>query len=110
MAQWIGQFTSNTHETKVKDIEESLCIAIESFKASPPDQAQKKLKAVRHLSERLMAARLKMVRARLKALREIQDIDDEKLSRLKLQEQEIQEKGVNSIFEKFGVASHFKKE
>jgi hypothetical protein len=70
MAQWNGQYGGLTDETKVQDLEESLRRAVTAFAAAADADRESKGKAVHHLSDRLLAARLKALRARLSALRE----------------------------------------
>jgi hypothetical protein len=73
MAQWLGQFSGHTHETKVEDAEALLRHAIEVFRAegSHPDY-EKKAKALRRLAQRLLTARLKLVKAQLAAATDVQ--------------------------------------
>jgi hypothetical protein len=78
MAQWTGQFSGSTHETKVQDIQNSLRQAIKILEAASEVDRAGKLKSIRRLSERLLAARLKALRARISALTEpgIGSLDD----------------------------------
>ncbi len=50
MAQWMGQFTGRTHESKVKEIEESLTKAVNAPKSATEESYDQKAKAVVHLS------------------------------------------------------------
>ena len=68
MAQWLGQFSGHTHATKLEDAETALRHAVAVFRAAGPDDHGRKSKAVRNLAERLLAARLKLLKARLAAL------------------------------------------
>ena len=105
MAQWTGQFSGMTHETKVRDIEESLRQAIDALtKASEADR-DKKAKAVRHLSERLLAARLKALRARISVLTEAKNkrASGTQVMRLRMREQELDAQGISGIFREFRV-------
>jgi primosomal protein N'' len=105
MAQWAGQFSGFTHETKVQDIEHSLRQAITTFKGLPEAERDEKLKAVRHLSEKLQAARLKALRARLSALTEpgIKKLDDSAVAHLRIREQELEAQSVDDILREFGI-------
>ena len=49
MAQWMGQFTGRTHESKIKDIEETLLKAIESLKTADETNINTKRKSVINL-------------------------------------------------------------
>jgi hypothetical protein len=105
MAQWTGQFSGFTHETKVQDIERSLRQAIQSFKAASEPGRAGKLKAVRQLSERLLAARRKALRARISALTEpgSKSLVGEQALHLRTREQELQAQGVDEILREFGI-------
>lgn len=73
MAQWLGQFSGHTHETKVQDAEELLRHAVEVFRAADlsPDR-EKRAKALNRLAERLLTARLKLAKARIAAATDVQ--------------------------------------
>lgn len=105
MAQWTGQFSGHTHETKVQDIEDSLRLAIQTCRAASEAERTGKLKAIRHLAERLLAARLKALRARISALTEpgSKSLDDTKAAHLRSREQELQTQGVEDILREFGI-------
>ena len=105
MAQWTGQFSGFTHETKVQDIEDSLRQAITTFKALPETERNGKLKAIRHLSEKLLAARLKALRARLSDMMEPgnKNLDDTKVGHLRTRVQELEAQDVNDVLREFGM-------
>jgi hypothetical protein len=105
MAQWAGQFGGFTHETKVQDIEISLRQAVMAFRALPEAERHGKLKTIRHLSERLLAARLKILRARISALTEPgnKTLDNRQASHLRTREQELEVQDVDEILREFGV-------
>jgi hypothetical protein len=105
MAQWAGQFSGFTHETKVQDIEISLRQAVTIFRALPEAERPEKLETIRHLSERLLAARSKALRARISALTEpgTKSLDDKQASHLRTREQELEAQGVDQILREFGV-------
>lgn len=66
MAQWTGQFSGNTHATRVADIEASLRLAVAALRhAEGSDAVDAKGTAVHRLAARLWSARLRMARARL---------------------------------------------
>jgi len=63
VAQWRGQFSGRTHESRVKDAEVALKHAVEAFHdVSAPHGREKKAKNVRHLATRLQRGEGKMVR------------------------------------------------
>jgi hypothetical protein len=103
MAQWAGQFSGFTHETKVQDIEHSLRQAITTYKALPEAERDGKLKAIRRLSERLLAVRLKALRARISALTEpgTRSLDDAKAAHLRKREQELEAQSIDDILTEF---------
>jgi hypothetical protein len=68
MAQWLGQFTGNTHKTKVLDAQALLEHAVEVFKNAGPAERFEKAKAVCRLAKRLHDARQRFLKARTKAL------------------------------------------
>jgi hypothetical protein len=105
MAQWTGQFSGFTHETKVQGIEQSLRQAIVTYKALPEAERAGKLKAIRHLSEKLLAARLKALHARISALTEpgSKSLDETKAAHLGTREQELQAQSRDDIFREFGI-------
>jgi hypothetical protein len=105
MAQWARQFSGFTHETKVQDIEHSLRQAIKTFETTPEAERSTKLKAIRNLSERLLAARLKALRARISALTEpgSKRLDDRKAAHLRTREQELLDQGADEILREFDV-------
>lgn len=100
MAQWTGQYSGLTHETKVQDIEALLRQAVAAFDATPEPARESKAKAVHHLSDRLLAARLKALRARLSALHE-PGPKQAAASQLQTREQELRAQGVTGIFKEF---------
>jgi len=104
MAQWTGQFSGFTHETKVEVIEHSLRLAITTFYALPEAERSGKQKNIRHLAERLLAVRLKALRARLSALTEpgAKSLEDTKAPHLRLREQELQAQSADDILREFG--------
>lgn len=106
MAQWAGQFSGFTHETKVQDVERSLRQAITTFQALPEAERSGKLKAIRHLAERLLVVRLKALRARISALTEpgSKSLDDTKAAHLRTHERELQAQSTDDILREFGFA------
>lgn len=100
MAQWKGQFSGRTHATKVKSLEATLAVAVKALHAAPTNEADKKLKAARGVAERLLAARLHMLRARISAAAEKQDESD--IGTLLSREAAARMNGVDAILCEFG--------
>ena len=66
MAQWLGQISGRTHETRVRDAEDALKHAVNAFRdVSGPHEREKKAENVRQLATRLLQARIRLFRARL---------------------------------------------
>ena len=108
MAQWIGQFTSNTHKTKVEDCEESLRHAVAVFtECTDNDKRPEKLKSVQKLAEKLFVARTKLLRARIYDAEPV--LDGEKretkklLNRLHEQLDSTEMAGTEGILKEFGI-------
>ena len=105
MAQWAGQFTGLTHETKVQDAEESLRKAVQTHAQSPtPDKATQ---AIQQLAERVLKTRLKALHARIAALSEPgkHRASPETLEHLRQQETQLLDGGVAPILKEFGIPS-----
>ena len=79
--------------------------AVTSYKALPEAERAGKLKAIRNLSEKLLAVRLKALHARISALTEpgSKNLDDAKAAHLRTREQELQAQSVDDILREFGV-------
>lgn len=103
MAQWIGQYSGLTHETKVQDLETSLRKTVAACATAPEAERESRGKAVEHLAGRLLAARLKAIRARLSALREPgqKRASEDQLKQLQTCEQELLAQGVAGILKEF---------
>jgi hypothetical protein len=66
VAQWLGQFSGRTRETRVQDAEDALKHAVQAFRdVSAPHEREKKAKNVRHLATRLLQTRIRLFRSRL---------------------------------------------
>ena len=68
MAQWNGQYTGRTHESKIKEIESSLVKAIESYRQVGESEKNTQEKTVLKLCEKLNNARHKAIKARINKL------------------------------------------
>jgi hypothetical protein len=106
MAQWAYGYSGHTHDTKVLDVEESLRLAVAAHSAATEAERDHKSKAVHHLAERLLAARLKAVRARIARLSEPDQRRKpetaDHLERLRKHEAEVEAQGVDGILREFG--------
>ncbi len=107
MAEWLGQFSGNTHATKVADGEASLRHAIVVFRESGLEKdRQRKAKSLRNLAERLLSARLRFIRARIAALEPAAECTEEQyrvIASLKEQVARTEEEGVGGILVEFGI-------
>ena len=102
MAQWAYGYSGHTHDTKVLDVEESLQQAITAYSAAAEAERDRKSKAVHHLAERLLAARLKALRARIARFREPDYKGDTNIRKLERHAEELQSEGVTGILREFG--------
>ncbi len=105
MAQWMGQYTGRTHESKIKYIEETLFVAIQSLRTADEASIAKKRKSVIKLCERLLTARLKAIRARISKISETRSFesDSKKTQNLVHREEQLREKGVAEIFKEYEI-------
>lgn len=107
MAQWGGGYSGNTHATRVADAERALRQAITALRAShdvaPAGQGREK---VAKMADRLLAARIRMLKARLVALRDASAQDQmspAQLTGLETRLEALQEQGVGGILTEFGL-------
>jgi hypothetical protein len=109
LAQWLGQFSGNTHATRVADLEVALRHAVAALRnAEATDAAGAKAKAVHRLAKRLFSARLRAARARLDAVAPL--TSEQRQSRgevhaLRSRESIIEAEGAAGILTEFGVPS-----
>ncbi|NJK31500.1 MAG: hypothetical protein HC927_03230 [Deltaproteobacteria bacterium] len=96
MAQWWGQFTGRTHATAIADAEALLAHAIEAYKTATDETQTAKAKAVVRLAKRLLTARRRPLRAKLKDSQAISETADA------TELQRLEEGGVAAILEEFG--------
>lgn len=107
MAQWVGQFSNNTHGTKVADSEFLLRNAVEAFKTSVDDLKRDKAKTVKKLAGKVLNARLKMLKAKRS---EIEPVESSQWSDRRIQIEnlegmitEITSAGVDGILREFEI-------
>jgi len=105
MAQWMGQFTGRTHESKVKELERTLEKAIEALKEASSDNFNAKRKSVLKVSARLLAARHKAIKARISKISETRSLenDSSKTRNLIQREKEINTNGVEMILKEYEI-------
>lgn len=110
MAQWLGQFTGNTHETKVHDAEDALQHSVDVYRSLLHDASrEKKAKAILKQAERLLRARQKLAGARHAVARERRltlnpELRDKELKPFEDKERLLRDGGVDAILAEFGVA------
>jgi len=107
MAQWQGQYSGFTHETKVQDLEDSLRRAIKSASEAGPVDRDRKLKAMWHVAERVLSSRLKALRARESALTEPGRESEKTVVKLEERKIRLEQTGVIGILMEFDVPLEF---
>lgn len=107
MAQWNGQFSGNSHKTKVLDLEHMLTHSVDVFKSCSEETKSAKGKAVRKLAAKLLNGRLKMVKANLSETIPVEAKNWEKrriqFDHLIAQEQKLESEGIAGILIEFDV-------
>jgi hypothetical protein len=103
VAQWSGQFTGLSHETKLADAEATLRTAVAALRAAPPAEAATKAKAVRRLAARVLNLRVKLLRARRNAYGPV-DPASEWAERLQEPEKAVLSAGVSGILAEFAAS------
>jgi hypothetical protein len=103
MAQWNGQFSGSTHDTKVEDVEFSLRQAVTAFDAALGAERESKATTVRSLAGRLLKVRLKALRAKRSALSEPgrKTASGRQIAQMHAQEQQLGTEGVAAILREF---------
>jgi hypothetical protein len=112
VAQWLGQFSGHTHASKVEDAEEALRQAVAVFRAAGLNDRGRKARSVRGLADRLLAARLKLLKARLAALEPVaqgREQNADGIARLRAREAQTRADGVNGILAEFGALDTLEK-
>ncbi len=105
MAQWLGQFSGHTHASKVEDAEEALRHAVTVFRAAGWGDRARKAKSVQGLAERLLSARLKLLKARIAALEPVAEGREQNadgIEAVRTREAQTRADGVNGILAEFG--------
>ena len=65
MAQWVGQESGNTHDTRILDAERALAHAVAAIRPTPSPQDQKAFQSVVRIAERVLHARTGHLKAQL---------------------------------------------
>ena len=102
MAQWLRQFTGNTHQTKVEDREQQLRHAVQVWatKESPADRLAA-MQTVLRFADRLHRARIRAMKARIASL---DPRDTDRLDAARLQLEQLEAGGVQRILREFKVS------
>lgn len=101
MAQWLGQYSSNTHSTRVEDLETALRRAVTAFHTAESHGVRKTMaKAIRNLAKRLLSARLRLLKARIADL----EVRNRNLQSLGQREEQTRNDGVNGILAEFNAS------
>jgi hypothetical protein len=104
MAQWTGQFSGLTHETRVQDLEVSLQQAIDTYKRSSEVERDTRLKTLRDIAERLRASRLKALKARLsKSTEPGRTRSDKQAAHLRTRVAQLEAQDVEELLTEFGL-------
>ena len=108
MAQWIGQFSGRTHESRVVDAEVTLRHAIGTLSTSGPETISQARRNVLKLAEKLLSTRIRQRKARLSQQRERlgapNEADAQVLASMERGIAELQRAGFGTILKEFDVA------
>lgn len=109
MAQWLGQFMGLTHDSKVKELEAALVLAIVAFKSAGegPEKALK-AKALRGLAKRVLAAQRRAVKAKIVAAQRVPteealELRAQEIARLREHQEQLAACSVADILVELGV-------
>ncbi len=107
MAQWAGGYSGNTHASRVAEAEAALRHAAAGLRSeSPSHQSQQAVANARKLAERVLSARVRMLKARLSALqdasaKEVAPSGAEEFASLRTRLATVQEQGLPGILAEF---------
>jgi hypothetical protein len=110
MAQWLGQFSGRTHETRVLDAEATLRRGVGALReANTAEERERLTKQVRNLSKRLLTARLQLLKSRIARASEQRMGGSptpwaDGIAALRAKESQIREKGINGVLQEFDAA------
>jgi len=104
MAQWAGQFTGNTHESKVLDREEQLRHAMDVYRSKQTDDERAlQAKNIMRLADKLLSARIRAMKARLNAMGP-RSPDSPVANSMQARIQQVEIGGIRSILAEFKAA------
>jgi hypothetical protein len=107
MAQWQGQFSGRTHETRVLDAEATLRKAVGALReVNSTDEREHLAKQVRNLAKRLLTVRLQLLKSRIAKASEQRMTGSpsawvDGIAALRAKEAEVRSKGINGILQEF---------
>ncbi len=107
MAQWKGQFSGNTHETRAHDAEAALRLAAATFReAGSVGERERAAKQVCNLADRLLTARLQLLKSRIAKASEprmtgLSSAWGDGIDALRARETQAKSDGVRGILEEF---------
>lgn len=105
MAQWQGQFSGRTHETRAVDVEDTLRRTVTALRqAISPAERERLTKQVRDLARRLLRARLQLVKSRIakgSEQRMSATAWADGIAALRDREAQIRQEGINGILQEF---------
>ena len=104
MAQWSGQFTGLTHQSKVLDREEQLRHAIDAYRAKQTDdERESQAKIVLRLADNLLSARIRAMKARLNAYGPLSR-DSSIVTSMETKILNVENGGIRNILDEFNAA------
>jgi hypothetical protein len=107
LAQWAGGYSGDTHATRVAEAEAALRQAATGLRSDASSEPRAKVVAnARRLAERLLSARVRMLKARLSALRDASAKEaatpvSEQFASLRMRLASLQEQGLLGILAEF---------
>lgn len=109
MAQWAGYGTGYTHITAVKDAEQLVQQAVQSFLAeADSEKRRKKAKNVFHLAKRLLRVRIRFLKALISQRQAFREEDilkhTHEITSLKQRLASAEEEGIAEIMKEFSVS------
>lgn len=105
MAQWSGQFSGNTHLSKVRDLEHQLQHAVDAYRTIAAEtEIQPQAEVVLRFAEKLLNARVRANKARIAAC---DPRDTEDRTRGESKNKRMLDAGIPAILKEFGVPEIF---
>ena len=107
MAQWQGQFSGRTHETRVREVEATLRRTVSALREESSAEVQERLKKqVRNLAKRLLTARLHLLKSRVGKASEQRMTGApsawaDGIATLRAKEAQTRQEGINGILREF---------